>query len=113
MAAEELGYTEKRWDRDRHVFSDDLFWAQLTARQRWAAKVIGYSEITWDDATRAGSGACLPPADASRPCRKAAVVDRKIAAWTEMEGCWGLWGGVDRGGLAARVVAQKERGRVD
>ena len=65
MAAEELGYTEKRWDRDRHVFSDDLFWAQLTARQRWAAKVIGYSEITWDDATRAGSGACLPPADAA------------------------------------------------
>ncbi len=55
IAAEELGYSEKRWNRDRHVFSDDLLWGQLNPRQRWAAKVIGYAEQTWDDATRAGS----------------------------------------------------------
>ena len=54
LAAEELGYNEKRWNRDKRVFSDDLFWSQLNPRQRWAAKVIGYSEQSWDDATRAG-----------------------------------------------------------
>ena len=59
MAAEELGYNEKRWNKDKHVFSDDMFWSQLNPRQRWAAKVIGYAEQTWDDATRAGSS--TPP----------------------------------------------------
>ncbi len=54
LAAEELGYNEKRWNKDKHVFSDDLFWGQLNPRQRWAAKVIGFAELTWDDATRAG-----------------------------------------------------------
>jgi hypothetical protein len=37
------------------VWSDTKFWGQLNRQERKAAKVLGFNDLQWDEATRAGS----------------------------------------------------------
>jgi hypothetical protein len=40
--------------RDRYVRVDDLYWRQLSDKQRKAARVLGFKQQDWDKATKAG-----------------------------------------------------------
>jgi len=49
-AAGLLGYTQDAWDNAQSVYTDRLYWHQLTPVQQEAAWVVfGYTEETWDD----------------------------------------------------------------
>ncbi len=48
IAAETLGYTEKKWDGDKTPKACDKYWRKLTDEQKEAASTLGYTEKTWD-----------------------------------------------------------------
>lgn len=49
-AAMLLGYNQGKWDNAEPVYSDRLFWDQLTPGQKGAAALVfGYNERTWND----------------------------------------------------------------
>jgi hypothetical protein len=43
-SAKLLGFDKKSWDEERHVWSDDVYWRQLTLAQQAAAENIGYTQ---------------------------------------------------------------------
>jgi hypothetical protein len=45
-----LGYDENKWDNEEEVFTDRMFWDELSTEQQNAAyDVFGYSKETWND----------------------------------------------------------------
>lgn len=44
-----VGYDKALWDGDGKPPSEDKDWEELTADERKAAEVLGYTEETWDD----------------------------------------------------------------
>ncbi len=42
-----LGFDKTSWDEERHVWSDDVYWRQLTLSQQAAAENIGYTQEVW------------------------------------------------------------------
>jgi hypothetical protein len=47
-AAETLGFTKKKWDKDKDPALCDEDWDDLTDEQRTAAAVLGYDKETWE-----------------------------------------------------------------
>jgi hypothetical protein len=39
-----LGFDKNSWDEERHVWSDDVYWRQLSLSQQAAAENIGYTQ---------------------------------------------------------------------
>ena len=48
-AALKLGYNKKVWDIHERPARSDVRWSVLTARQKRAAKLLGYTKQNWDE----------------------------------------------------------------
>lgn len=55
VAAENLGYTQTKWDKGHKMPFYELGWEEMTKEQQVFLGVLGYSQESWD-----GSGAVEP-----------------------------------------------------
>ena len=47
-AARVLGYTKRKWDRNKSVPADDKYWVDLSSEEQQAAATLGYTAAAWD-----------------------------------------------------------------